>query len=110
MIDTVTPMDPRPSIPASGIRSVSDSVAFSSISTTIVARSITTFVRSGATSSLERDRSDTSMLTPSNWSVTESGLAYGKNVTNPKNQRETAPHWYEDTFDKLLALVLGAAT
>ena len=44
------------------------------------------------------------------WSVTESGLAYGKNVTNPKNQRETAPHWYEDTFDKLLALVLGAAT
>ena len=37
------------------------------------------------------------------WSVTEKGLAYGKNVTNEKNQRETQPHWYESTFSALCA-------
>jgi hypothetical protein len=43
------------------------------------------------------------------WSVTDAGLAYGKNVTNPKNQRETAPHWYDDTFDALCELVRETA-
>ena len=37
------------------------------------------------------------------WSVTEKGLAYGKNVTNEKNQRETQPHLYESKFTALCA-------
>ena len=43
------------------------------------------------------------------WCVTDAGLAYGKNVTNARNQRETAPHWYDDTFDDLCALVVKSA-
>lgn len=39
------------------------------------------------------------------WSVTSKGEAYGKNVTNPKNQRETQPHWYAAKFAELLAVV-----
>ena len=36
------------------------------------------------------------------WTMTEAGLEYGKNVTNPSNPKETQPHWYTDTFDDLL--------
>ncbi|MHA4979022.1 BRO-N domain-containing protein [Pseudomonas extremorientalis] len=39
------------------------------------------------------------------WSVTEKGLAYGKNVTSPKCPRETQPHWYVDRFLELAAKV-----
>ena len=39
------------------------------------------------------------------WSLTEAGLKYGKNVSNPKNQRETQPHWYESRFTELAKLL-----
>ncbi|MFJ2362486.1 Rha family transcriptional regulator [Pseudomonas sp. NPDC087697] len=39
------------------------------------------------------------------WSVTEKGLAYGKNLTNPQSPRETQPHWYVDRFLELAKLV-----
>ena len=39
------------------------------------------------------------------WSVTERGLAYGKNLTNPQSPRETQPHWYVDRFLELASLV-----
>lgn len=39
------------------------------------------------------------------WSLTEVGLKYGKNVSNPKNQRETQPHWYESRFGELAQLL-----
>lgn len=35
------------------------------------------------------------------WSLTDAGLRYGKNVSSPKNQRETQPHWYESKFGEL---------
>jgi len=37
--------------------------------------------------------------------LTDKGLAYGKNMTSPNNQRETAPHYYADKFDELLVLL-----
>lgn len=36
------------------------------------------------------------------WMVTDAGLKYGKNITPPKNPRETQPHWYRKTFSALL--------
>lgn len=39
------------------------------------------------------------------WSITDAGLKYGKNLTSPRNQRETQPHWYIHTFPQLLELV-----
>lgn len=39
------------------------------------------------------------------WSVTEKGLAYGKNLTSPQCPRETQPHWYVDRFFELAKLV-----
>ena len=33
-------------------------------------------------------------------------LDFGKNITSPKNPRESQPHWYEDKFKALLELVL----
>jgi len=39
------------------------------------------------------------------WSVTEKGLAYGKNLTSPQSPRETQPHWYVDRFPELAKLV-----
>lgn len=39
------------------------------------------------------------------WSLTDAGLKYGKNVSNPKNQRETQPHWYESKFCELAQLL-----
>lgn len=36
------------------------------------------------------------------WSVTELGLRYGKNVVSPACPRETAPHWYRDSFIEML--------
>lgn len=32
------------------------------------------------------------------WCVTDKGMAYGKNLTNPQSPRETQPHWYVDRF------------
>ncbi|WP_025856083.1 Rha family transcriptional regulator [Pseudomonas sp. CHM02] len=39
------------------------------------------------------------------WSVTEKGMAYGKNLTSPQSPRETQPHWYVDRFLELAGLV-----
>lgn len=39
------------------------------------------------------------------WSVTEKGMLFGKNLTNPQSPRETQPHWYVDRFLELAALV-----
>lgn len=35
------------------------------------------------------------------WCITERGLQYGKNLTNPSSPRETQPHWYVDRFAQL---------
>jgi len=35
------------------------------------------------------------------WALTDAGLAYGKNVTNPANQLEVQVHIYESKFDEL---------
>ena len=40
------------------------------------------------------------------WSITDKGLRFGKNITNPTNPRETQPHWYIETFAELSDLVL----
>ena len=39
------------------------------------------------------------------WSVTESGMRYGKNSISPANPKETHPEWFDDTFSDLLGLV-----
>lgn len=39
------------------------------------------------------------------WSITEIGLQFGKNLVSPNNPRETQPHYYCDTFPKLLARI-----
>lgn len=36
------------------------------------------------------------------WSLTDQGLYFGKNITNPASPRETQPHYYVDRFDELL--------
>lgn len=41
------------------------------------------------------------------WAVTDKGLAYGKNLTNPASPRETQPHWYVDRFAELHSIVTG---
>lgn len=38
---------------------------------------------------------------------TDKGLAYGKNIPNPKNERETSPLWYADTFSGAADLILN---
>nr|WP_298117375.1 Rha family transcriptional regulator [uncultured Pseudomonas sp.] len=42
------------------------------------------------------------------WSVTDLGLAFGKNLTSPSNPRETQPHWYTERFAELVQRVGGA--
>lgn len=39
------------------------------------------------------------------WCVTDKGMTYGKNLTNPQSPRETQPHWYVDRFLELAKLV-----
>ena len=34
--------------------------------------------------------------------LTTKGLAFGENLVSPKNDRETQPHYYEDTFSQLV--------
>lgn len=41
------------------------------------------------------------------WALTEKGLAFGKNITNPNNQREVAVHLYVDKFEALLHCLHG---
>lgn len=37
--------------------------------------------------------------------ITDKGKAYGENEINPKNQKETQPHWYADKFGELYRVV-----
>jgi prophage antirepressor-like protein len=39
------------------------------------------------------------------WAITDAGLQYGKNLTNPGNPRETQPHWYVERFAEMHAQV-----
>ena len=39
--------------------------------------------------------------------LTNKGLKYGKNLVNPNNQKETQPHYFDNTFEELLELVLN---
>lgn len=39
------------------------------------------------------------------WSVTSRGLLYGKNIVDPRCQRETQPHWFQSRFKELLGVV-----
>jgi hypothetical protein len=39
------------------------------------------------------------------WSLTDEGLAWGRNETSPNNPRETQPLYYVDKFPKLLNLI-----
>lgn len=39
------------------------------------------------------------------WALTDAGLAYGKNVTNPANQLEVQVHVYESKFEELCELL-----
>lgn len=39
------------------------------------------------------------------WSITPKGLLFGKNIVDPRCQRETAPHWYQSRFADLLVKV-----
>ncbi|HCF3158028.1 TPA: Bro-N domain-containing protein [Pseudomonas aeruginosa] len=41
------------------------------------------------------------------WALTTKGLAFGKNVSNPNNQREVQPHFYRDQFEFLLECLHG---
>ena len=49
----------------------------------------------------KRPSSKTPEVSRKFWSITQAGLAFGKNVTNEKNQLETQPHWYESKFPEL---------
>ena len=42
-------------------------------------------------------------------SITEKGLYYGKNLINPRNPKETQPHYYESKFSELIRMVVGEA-
>lgn len=57
----------------------------------------------------ERTRASRSTPTKTKhfWAITEKGLAYGKNLTNPASPRETQPHWYVDRFAELHRIVSG---
>lgn len=39
------------------------------------------------------------------WSVTEAGLAFGKNASSPKNDRETQPHWYQSKAGEIRKII-----
>ena len=55
---------------------------------------------------LEKLTRKSSKGTKEYWSVTEDGLEYGKNITSPANQRETQPHWYISSSEKLKKIIL----
>lgn len=43
------------------------------------------------------------------WSLTEKGLQFGKNLTDPNNPRQTQPHFYDSQFPRLLSLMFNGA-
>jgi hypothetical protein len=38
--------------------------------------------------------------------LTEQGLQYGVNTENPNSPGQTTPHYFVDTFEQLLALII----
>ncbi|WP_238884561.1 antA/AntB antirepressor family protein [Clostridium sp. YIM B02551] len=56
----------------------------------------------------EKTRPSTSKGTKKYKSLTDKGLKYGKNlISSSGNQKETQPHYYEDTFNELVELVFS---
>lgn len=53
----------------------------------------------------EKQRPSSKGGTKSFKSLTDAGLAYGKNIISPNNPRETQPHYFADKFSDLLELV-----
>ena len=53
----------------------------------------------------KRTRPSSAGGTKSFWSVTEKGLAFGKNVSSPENPRETQPHWFSRKGEELLRVM-----
>lgn len=53
----------------------------------------------------ERTRKSTGKSEKHFWCVTEGGLQFGKNLTNPSAPRETQPHWYVERFSELHQIV-----
>lgn len=41
------------------------------------------------------------------WSLTEKGLQFGKNLTDPNNPRQTQPHFYDSLFPRLLNVMMN---
>ncbi|MGX8939955.1 hypothetical protein ACWWJF_04290 [Symbiopectobacterium sp. Eva_TO] len=40
-------------------------------------------------------------------SLTEKGLQFGKNLTDPANPRQTQPHFYDSLFPRLLGVMMN---
>ena len=53
----------------------------------------------------KRTRPSSSGQVRSFWSVTEEGLAFGKNVVHPENPREAQPHWFSAKGEELLRVM-----
>ena len=53
----------------------------------------------------KRTRPSSSGTAKSFWSITEKGLAFGKNVSSPENPRETQPHWFSRKGEELLRVM-----
>ena len=53
----------------------------------------------------KRTRPSSSGTAKSFWSVTEKGLAFGKNISSPENPRETQPHWFSAKGEELLRVM-----
>jgi len=53
----------------------------------------------------KKQRRSTGGKTKEFWSITESGLQYGKNETFPSSPSQTQPRWYADKFQGLLNAV-----
>ncbi|WP_339053153.1 KilA-N domain-containing protein [Arsenophonus endosymbiont of Crataerina pallida] len=41
------------------------------------------------------------------WSLTERGLQFGKNLTDPNHPRQTQPHFYDSQFPRLLSIMMN---
>ena len=57
------------------------------------------------TQCLKRTRPSSSGTAKSFWSVTEEGLAFGKNISSPENPREAQPHWFSAKGEELLRVM-----
>lgn len=53
----------------------------------------------------KRTRPSSSGTAKSFWSITEKGLAFGKNISSPENPRETQPHWFPAKGEELLRVM-----